>query len=109
MLSMELKVIEMNQNEAIENVKNLIEELFRTYTIMPDSDNKSKLGYIIVMLKRQLSLKMILNQISKYINDVVSVSYNDKTKRESDRKFWDYILNIFISHIPSSKKYLDND
>ena len=46
---------------------------------------------------------MILNQISKYINDVVSVSYNDKTKRESDRKFWDYILNIFISHIPSSK------
>jgi len=109
MLSMELKVIEMNQNEAIENVKNLIEELFRTYTIMPDSDNKSKLGYIIVMLKRQLSLKMILNQISKYINDVVSVSYNDKTKRESDRKFWDYILNIFISHIPSSKKYIDND
>lgn len=109
MLSMELKVIEMNQNEAIENVKNLIEELFRTYTIMPDSDNKSKLGYIIVMLKRQLSLKMILNQISKYINDVVSVSYNDKTKRESDRKFWNYILNIFISHIPSSKKYIDND
>jgi len=106
---MELKVIEMNQNEAIENVKNLIEELFRTYTIMPDSDNKSKLGYIIVMLKRQLSLKMILNQISKYINDVVSVSYNDKTKRESDRKFWNYILNIFISHIPSSKKYIDND
>jgi|SRR5690606_9550009 hypothetical protein len=109
MLSMELKVIEMNQNEAIENVKNLIEELFRTYTIMPDSDNKSKLGYIIVMLKRQLPLKMILNQISKYINDVVSVSYNDKTKRESDRKFWNYILNIFISHIPSSKKYIDND
>lgn len=106
MLSMELK---MNQNEAIENVKNLIEELFRTYTIMPDSDNKSKLGYIIVMLKRQLPLKMILNQISKYINDVVSVSYNDKTKRESDRKFWNYILNIFISHIPSSKKYIDND
>lgn len=106
MLSMELK---MNQNEAKENVKNLIEELFRTYTIMPDSDNKSKLGYIIVMLKRQLSLKMILNQISKYINDVVSVSYNDKTKRESDRKFWNYILNIFISHIPSSKKYIDND
>ena len=38
---------ESNQNEAKENVKNLIEELFRTYTIMPDSDNKSKLDILL--------------------------------------------------------------
>jgi len=92
------------RQQAINDVKNLIVELMTLFVTMPDGKLKNEFRSIIFMVRREAPLKNILERISSIIQHISNTTYEDPTTRKRDQKFWDHVLNLFISTVPNKKR-----
>jgi len=86
------------------DIKGLIEELFQLYVTIPaNMSYKKHLATVISDVKNNIPLRNILLNIQSKIESTKNPQHQSATKRESDTKFWEYVLKIFVSRLPTKK------
>lgn len=80
--------------------KTILEDLMTFYTSLPNDYNKMQLFKLInQMTNNKIDLKGVIEFITKKIVYEKSPQSNNSTLREKNIKFWEYVLNLFISHL----------
>ena len=80
--------------------KNILEELMEFYTSLPNDYNTAELYKLIRMMTNdKIDLKGVIQFVTKKIAYEKSPQNNRSTTREKNIKFWEYVLNLFISHL----------